>query len=171
MSEIEVSEETMRKIASQKVTFRYSVKIHSYCYILVNILLIVINLILSADYLWVLYPIFGWLIGLAIHGMAYFTWSRGVSYGKRAIIIHLTSLGFTLLLLIIINFMMSGTLNWIIYPTMAGGLGLLVHVFLYYLITAGKVSKSKEGISRKERAVEKELEKMRNKIKADRDAK
>ena len=85
----EFSEETLRKIAAQKVTFRYSVKVHAICYILVNVLLIILNLIFTPTYFWFFYPLLGWLIGLAIHSTAYILWSRGITYGKRAIVYHI----------------------------------------------------------------------------------
>jgi hypothetical protein len=41
-------------------------------YIVVNLGLLVLNLITSPGYLWFLWPLIGWGIGVAIHGMKVF---------------------------------------------------------------------------------------------------
>ena len=46
--------------------------IHLIVYILVNLLLIMINLLTDASYLWFLYPLGGWGIGILIHGLTTF---------------------------------------------------------------------------------------------------
>ncbi len=166
MSEnVEFSEETLRKIAAQKVTFRYTVKVHAICYGLVNLLLIIINLIVAPTYLWGLYAVFGWLIGLAIHILIYLLWSRGVSYGKRAIILHITIFGLTMLLLIVVNYLTAGTLDWVAYPAISWGFGFLVHVILHYYLTSIRSGNKEDRLTRRERAIEKELEKMRQRRK------
>jgi hypothetical protein len=43
-------------------------------YILVNVILLVINLVTSPEYLWFFWPLFGWGIGVLIHGMSVFQW-------------------------------------------------------------------------------------------------
>jgi hypothetical protein len=46
--------------------------IHSTVYVLVNLLLIAINLLTSPSVLWFVWPLLGWGIGLAAHGLAVF---------------------------------------------------------------------------------------------------
>lgn len=41
-------------------------------YIIVNTVLMVINLLTSPEYLWFFWPLLGWGIGVAIHGMVVF---------------------------------------------------------------------------------------------------
>ena len=43
-------------------------------YIVVNIGLLVINLLTSPDHLWFYWPLIGWGIGVAIHGMKVFNY-------------------------------------------------------------------------------------------------
>ncbi|MHA1266510.1 MAG: 2TM domain-containing protein [Candidatus Helarchaeota archaeon] len=162
------SEETLRKIASQKVTFRYSVKIHLICYVSGNLLLFLINVLVSPDYWWAFYPLFGWLIGLAIHAAAYFTWSRGISYGKRAIIFNVIAWALSILLLGFTDLMTSGGFSWVQYPVFFWGLGIVVHIVFYYLITS-RGRGSTEGPSKKELAIERELQKMKKKLQSESD--
>jgi bacteriorhodopsin len=51
--------------------------IHLAVYVCVNIVLIVINLATSSDYLWFKWPLLGWGIGLFFHALAVFVFSRG----------------------------------------------------------------------------------------------
>ncbi len=44
-------------------------RIHLVVFVGINLLLIIINLSTSSDYLWVKWPIIGWGIGLFFHGM------------------------------------------------------------------------------------------------------
>ncbi len=169
--DIEFSEESLRRIAEQKVTFRYSVKIHAIIYLLVNILLIIINGIFSTNLLlvtewWAIYPILGWLIGLAIHATTYVLYAKGVRYATRGIVIHLVSYIFTIIFLVVIDFIATDLmLNWVMYPAIFWGLGVIVHIIISTWITRSKSPKIKEKVSKKERAIEKEMQKMRERIK------
>jgi hypothetical protein len=60
------TEQTARQIAKRKVEF----KIHISIYSAVMALLSVINLITSPGYLWVIWPLFGWGIGVLAHGIS-----------------------------------------------------------------------------------------------------
>jgi hypothetical protein len=57
-----------KKRASEKVGFIG----HLAIYLLVNALLVVINLVSSKDIVWVIWPILGWGVGLAIHFISAF---------------------------------------------------------------------------------------------------
>ncbi|MEO6970400.1 MAG: 2TM domain-containing protein [Chthoniobacterales bacterium] len=46
---------------------------HAIIYVLVNLLLLVINLLESPEYLWVKWPMLGWGIGLIAHGLGVFS--------------------------------------------------------------------------------------------------
>jgi hypothetical protein len=46
---------------------------HLIIYVLVNLLLLVINLLESPEYLWVKWPVFGWGIGVVAHALSVFS--------------------------------------------------------------------------------------------------
>jgi uncharacterized oligopeptide transporter (OPT) family protein len=66
--ENEESYQRARKRVEAKIGFY----IHLTVYIVVNILLIIINLLTSPKYLWFIWPLMGWGIGIFFHGMATF---------------------------------------------------------------------------------------------------
>ncbi len=61
--------------AKKRVEAKIGFYIHLAVYIGVNVLLIVINLTTSPQYLWFLWPLFGWGIGVFFHGMSIFVFS------------------------------------------------------------------------------------------------
>jgi len=61
--------------AKKRVEAKMGFYIHLAVYIGVNILLIIINLITSPQYLWFVWPLFGWGIGVFFHGMSIFVFS------------------------------------------------------------------------------------------------
>jgi len=158
------SEESLRKIAAQKVSFRFSVKIHIYVFILVNILLIIVDLIFTPGLYWFLFPLFSWLIGVNMHTLAYILYARGVyPMAKRGVIYHLTSYIFVMLFLFIINFTTLSTYFWVIFPAIFWGAAVLLHILFYIQYLSRKTEEGGKYKSRKERAIEKELDKMRKK--------
>ena len=58
----QTAEQTAHQYAKLKVEFR----IHLITYIAVNALLAAINLILTPEYIWVIWPVMGWGIGLVV---------------------------------------------------------------------------------------------------------
>ena len=58
---------------------------HLVSYILVNTFLVVINLLTSPEYLWFIWPIIGWSIGLVIHAFSVFSNLWGKSWEERKI--------------------------------------------------------------------------------------
>ena len=63
------------KKAKKRVEAKMGFYIHLAVYIGVNILLIILNLITSPQYLWFIWPLFGWGIGVFFHGMSIFVFS------------------------------------------------------------------------------------------------
>jgi hypothetical protein len=61
--------------AKKRVEAKMGFYIHLAVYIGVNILLIIINLITSPQYLWFIWPLFGWGIGVFFHGISIFVFS------------------------------------------------------------------------------------------------
>jgi hypothetical protein len=160
------SEENLRQIALRKVNFRLSVKIHVGVYITVCSLLVLINWIFTPEIWWIHYPILGWLIGLIEHYTSYVVYARGVyPMAKRAVIFHLMAYLFVILYLFVINIVVDPTLIWAVIPAIFWGAGLLIHTITYFVFHRGATVEI-EGIkSRKDRAVEKELEKMQKRMK------
>jgi len=160
------SEEQLRAIAEQKVNFRLSVKIHTGVFIAVNILLFAINMIFTPSYLWIIFPFFGWLVGLVIHATSYIVWARGVyPMAKRGFIFHLVAYVFSMLFLFIINFYTLPTYWWVFWPAFFWGFALIIHFIAYMVYYRGKIDKNGELKSRKQRAVEREMEKLKKKMK------
>ena len=159
------SEESLRKIAQQKVNFRYSVKIHLGVYVIVSILLLIINLLFTPSILWVIFPFFGWLIGVAEHSVAYILYARGVyPIAKRGVIFHLTAYIFTISFLFIINFFTLPTYYWVLFPAVFWGAAMIIHSIAYLVYYRGKIDENGEGKSRKDKAIDKELEKMKQRM-------
>ena len=156
------SEESLRKIAAQKVSFRFSVKIHLGVYILINVLLIAVNLLFTSEFYWFFFPLFSWLIGVTMHTLAYILYARGVyPMAKRGVIYHLTSFIIVMLFLFIINFLTLSAYYWVIFPAIFWGAAVILHILFYIQYLSGKAEEGGKFQSRKERAIEKELEKMR----------
>lgn len=55
--------------AKKRVEELKSFYIHLTVYISVNIALIIINILTNPDYLWFIYPLLGWGIGLTVHSI------------------------------------------------------------------------------------------------------
>ena len=178
----EFSEDQLRKIAEQKIIYKRSVRIHWLLYMVVNILLGIINLLIigidviintppdvalqvTVSKFWVLYPAFGWLIGLMMHTMAYLMYANGVyPMAKRGVIFHFTAYIMVNLLLTVINFMTLPTFYWVFFPAVFWGAGFVVHFIVYMVYWRGKIDEKGEAKSKKERAIEKEMQKMRKKM-------
>lgn len=63
--------------AKEKVEAKLGFYIHLAVYIGVNILLIIINLISSPQYLWFKWPLIGWGVAVFFHGMSVFVFTGG----------------------------------------------------------------------------------------------
>ena len=68
------NEETYKR-ARRRVDAKIGFYIHLAVYVGVNVLLIIINLLTSPQYLWFIWPLIGWGIGVFFHGMATFIFS------------------------------------------------------------------------------------------------
>ena len=58
---------------------------HLISYIVVNAILVVINLLTSPEYLWFIWPIIGWGVGLLIHAFTVFGNVMGKAWEERKI--------------------------------------------------------------------------------------
>ena len=170
MNDQSFSEEGLRKIAEQKISYKISVKIHFVAFILVNLLLLVINLFvinfeMSIEKLWVFFPVLGWFIGLAIHWVSYILYAKGVSpMAKRGVIYHIVAYLTVMLLLYVINYGTLPSFYWVLYPAFFWGIGVLAHVIVYKIYFKEKMTDKGESKSKKELAIEKEMQKMRKRM-------
>ena len=156
------SAENLRRIAAQKVSYRFSVKMHVVLFIIVNILLLLVNLLFTPEIYWIIYPFFSWLIGVNMHVVAYVLYARGIyPMAKRGAIYHIVTYIFVMLFLFIVNITTLSTFYWIIFPAIFWGTAVALHLIIYLLYFGKKVEISGKRQSRKERAIDKELEKMR----------
>ena len=71
--------------ARKKVEAKIGFYIHLAVYTGVNILLIIINIVTSTQYLWFKWPLIGWGIGLFFHAFGVFAFSKGLSFKERMI--------------------------------------------------------------------------------------
>jgi hypothetical protein len=173
------SEENLREIAKKKVVYRFAVRLHISIFLIVNILLYFINIITNPYYYWIVYPFFGWLIGVAEHITAYLIYAKGIyPNAKRGVIFHIIAYIFVNLLLFFIFFLnevysplliwqieVINPNTWFLYPIVFWGAGLLIHIAVYLIFYRSKTNK--EGIkpSKREKAIEREIEKMKSKFK------
>jgi len=71
--------------AKKSVEARMGFYIHLTVYLLVNIFLTILNLTISRDYFWVIWPMIGWGSGLIIHGVRTFVFTAESSVKERLI--------------------------------------------------------------------------------------
>ena len=173
------SEENLREIAKKKVVYRFAVRLHIVIFLIVNILLYFINMLTTPHYYWIIYPLFGWLIGVAEHETAYLIYAKGVYPNtKRSVIFHIIAYIFVNLLLIIIFYYneiiypslilhieVTNPYLWPTFPLVFWGAGLLIHIAVHLIFFRSKFDKEGLTQSKREKAIEREIEKMKSKFK------
>ena len=60
----------LRRQAERSADMKLGFRSHLFAYVLVNAGLVAVNLVTSPGYFWAIWPIFGWGLGVAAHGMA-----------------------------------------------------------------------------------------------------
>lgn len=70
-----------KKVAGVKIGFY----IHLTAYAVVNALLVAINLITSPGYLWFVWPLLGWGVGVLAHAIVVFALLKGLGIKRRMI--------------------------------------------------------------------------------------
>lgn len=80
-----MDEQSKYQEAKQRVEEIKGFYFHLITYILINAVLIVINLLTSPEYLWFIWPLIGWGIGLVIHAFSVFSCFLGKSWEERKI--------------------------------------------------------------------------------------
>jgi|SRR5271157_3743895 len=153
----EFSEESLRKIAKQKVQKRLGLEIHAGAYVGVNLLLFVINFLATPAYLWFLWPLCGWAVGLAMHVCSYLVWLMGVIGGKIGLAYHATAYVSANLFMIFIWSMTGAGFMWFLIPLFGWLVGLIIHA-----IVVRPKTPSNKG-SWMDAKVDAEMEKLRTK--------
>ncbi len=77
------SEADLRRLAERRAGAKFGFYVHALVYLTVNAGLVAINLATSPQVLWFIWPMFGWGIGLAAHGLGVFAHTTGLR--ERAI--------------------------------------------------------------------------------------
>ncbi|MEA3478607.1 MAG: 2TM domain-containing protein [Bacteroidota bacterium] len=80
-----MDEQTRYQEAKKRVEEIKGFYYHLFSYIVVNAVLVVINLLTSPEYLWFIWPILGWGVGLVIHAFTVFGNLWGKSWEERKI--------------------------------------------------------------------------------------
>jgi hypothetical protein len=97
-----------------------------------------------------------------MHILAYILYARGIyPMAKRGVIYHLVTYIFVMLFLFIVNNLTYSEFYWVMFPAIFWGTAVVFHIIIYILYFSKKVEIIGKHQSRKERAIEKELEKMR----------
>lgn len=68
----------LRRLAIRRADMKLAFRSHLMAYVLVNAALVAINLITSPEYFWAIWPMMGWGIGLAAHGMTVYMNGEGL---------------------------------------------------------------------------------------------
>ena len=71
--------------AKERVEAKIGFYIHLTVYVGVNILLCIINLLTAPRYLWFLWPLIGWGIGVFFHALRVFAFTEGSAIKERMI--------------------------------------------------------------------------------------
>lgn len=80
-----MAQDDVYRKAKKKIEARIGFFIHLTVYCLVNLFLITRNLLLGHETIWSIYPLAGWGLGLFMHGLAVFTFSRLETIKERMI--------------------------------------------------------------------------------------
>ena len=71
--------------AKKRAEAKFGFYVHLSIYIVVNVLLVFINLTTSNSYLWFIWPLMGWGIGVFIHALLVFIFSGGSAIKEQMI--------------------------------------------------------------------------------------
>lgn len=129
-----MSSESIKKKQINKeklVVKKQAVKIDVFAAVFINLFLFVFNIIISPGFLWVMFPIIGWMIFAAIHAESYVTEAKETPSAKRWFIFDLTCFILTQILLYYINWQFSPGALWVFYPFIGWLMFLSVHFISY----------------------------------------
>jgi hypothetical protein len=81
----QMTREEIYQIAKKRVEEKKSLLIHALVYLVVNALLVTIWAVSGSGYLWFLWPLGGWGVGLIFHFLGVFVFDREMGWEKKAI--------------------------------------------------------------------------------------
>jgi hypothetical protein len=82
---MEKNMEDLDRIARKRAGAKLGFYIHAAVFVAVNLLLFLVNRQVSPERLWHLWPLGGWAIGLAFHGLAVFFLGSGSRFRERMV--------------------------------------------------------------------------------------
>lgn len=162
----EFSTESMRNIAKEIILRRLSLLIHITAYFFVNILLIIINLLTDPTYLWFLWSVTSWGIGILLHIFNYLAFKKGFfsSSGQSGLAYHIVIYVIVCAYLVFVNYFNYFTLGfdtlWVVWAVIPWGFGLIFHFWLHN-INRPKKGENPHEKSWLERKIKKELGRIR----------
>jgi hypothetical protein len=133
----------IRKEIERKQKAKKSVILHSSTFVVVNALLFIINIATTPDILWIIFPFFGWLVGLTLHSVVIATMGMKSDI-KKGLILHLTLFIIVNILLFIINLTFTPTYLWALYPFFGWLVAVVLHFTAYF--TSKMISGSKKAL-------------------------
>lgn len=83
----------MERLARRRARAKMGFIIHATVFVLVNILLFAINRQVTPQYAWSFWPLGGWGIGLAIHGLVVYGFASGGAIWRSLLAAELRKLG------------------------------------------------------------------------------
>jgi len=153
---------TMHSVIASTVSVKSQMKkgfiLHLSLFIVVNLLLFVINLVFDPGTLWALYPAFGWGAVLFLHLGVILT-DKVLSDQKKGLILHIFLYLGVNVLLIVINYVSSDSVDWALFPAIFWGAGLVMHGVVYGTYLAGKPNKPKTKDPAKKKGIKGYFEK------------
>ncbi len=185
------SEQSLRKIAAQKIKYRLFLRIHILLFIMINTFFFILNFTKNFTSMpryyfdriyWFQFPLFSWFIGLSVHATCYYCYAYGVyPIMKRIAFVHLVAYLTVMLFLFMIDFNIMGLkysiepmpdewlyisfyIEWAHIVAIIWGFPMIIHVVLTLIYSSVKFSKDGNIKNRKERTIDKEIDKMKRKI-------
>jgi len=80
-----MSDQQAYRKAKRRVATKLSFYIHLTVYIAIIMLLLIINLMTSTEYLWFKWPLIGWGLGIFFHAVVVFVFFRGAGITEEMI--------------------------------------------------------------------------------------
>ena len=134
------SEEELKQIAKRKVIFRLGLQIHIGVFFAVNAFLAILNYIgvqslptcTPPGCIWFVYPLAGWIIGLAVHATVYTLYTKGISGDQKwGLAIHAVVWVTGSIALFVINFFSGMGYWWFMWPVGFWPIAVAIHGIVY----------------------------------------
>jgi hypothetical protein len=143
----------VRLIAKRIIFWRWSLITHFLIYI-VSLVIIGVNITNQGlDFLLLIHPAMGWLIGVAFHAAIYYLYSKRIKgFFSITALLHTTVYIITSIYLVILNILFLTGVPWSLFAILGWGIGLGIHLLIMYS-TRKRKQVTKERVSTKEMAL------------------